>query len=109
MWLLTATNKRANMAKYSSTAPLAYNISPFPKRQILDSPKLKEFEDDKFEFDENGKKSSKRVENAVGEREIACKAMSPFPTVFSKDLFYGHIKTKDCLGKGQKCTIMCTG
>ena len=32
---------------------------PFPKRQILDSSKLKEFADDNFKFDENGKESSK--------------------------------------------------
>ena len=32
---------------------------PFPKRQISDSPKLKEFADDKFEFDENGRNLSK--------------------------------------------------
>ena len=43
----------------------------FPKRQILDSSKLKEFADDDFRFDENGRKLSKRAENAVGEGEIA--------------------------------------
>ena len=41
---------------------------PFPKRQILDSSKLKEFADDNFKFHENGRKSSKRVENTVGKR-----------------------------------------
>ena len=35
---------------------------PFPKPQILDSSKLKEFADDNFKFDENGRKISKRVE-----------------------------------------------
>ena len=44
---------------------------PFPKRQILDSFKLKEFEDNNIKFDENGRKFSKRVENAVGKGEIA--------------------------------------
>ena len=29
---------------------------PFPKRQILDSSKLKEFADHNFNFDENGRK-----------------------------------------------------
>ena len=33
--------------------------------------KLKEFEDDNFEFDGNGEKFSERVENAVGKGEIA--------------------------------------
>ena len=32
---------------------------------------MKEFEDDNFKFDENGRKFSKRVENAVGKGEIA--------------------------------------
>ena len=42
-----------------------------PKRQILDSSKLKEFADDNFDFDENGRKFSKRLENTVGKGEIA--------------------------------------
>ena len=37
----------------------------------------------------------KRVENTVGKGEIA-----PFPAVFSKDLYYKHVKTRACLGKG---------
>ena len=45
---------------------------PFPKRQILDSSKLKEFADDNFKFDENGRKCSKWVENTVGKGEIIC-------------------------------------
>ena len=32
---------------------------PFPKRQILDSSKPKEFADDNFKFDENGRDFSK--------------------------------------------------
>ena len=43
---------------------------PFPKRQILDFSKLKEFTDDKFEFDENGRQFYKQVENTVGKGEI---------------------------------------
>ena len=44
---------------------------PFPKRQILDSSKLKKCADDDFKFDENGRKVSKRVENTAGKGEIA--------------------------------------
>ena len=44
---------------------------PFPKRQILDPSKLKEFSDDNSKFDEQGKKLSKRIENTVGKGEIA--------------------------------------
>ena len=39
--------------------------------QILDSSKLKEFADDNFKFDENGRKLSKWVENTVAKGEIA--------------------------------------
>ena len=42
-----------------------------PTRQILDPSKLKEFADDNFECDENGRKFSKQIENSVGKREIA--------------------------------------
>ena len=37
---------------------------------MLDPSKLKEFADDNFKFDENGRKLSKRVENTVGKGEI---------------------------------------
>ena len=43
----------------------------FPKRQILDSLKWKQFPDNKFKFDENGRKLSKKVEHIVGSGEIA--------------------------------------
>ena len=43
-------------------------FSPFPKQQIS---KLREFADDNFKFDKNGRKFSKRVENTVGKGEIA--------------------------------------
>ena len=59
---------------------------PFPKRQILDFPKLKEFAVDNFKIYENGKKFSKRVEKAGGKGEISFRAISPVPTVFLKDL-----------------------
>ena len=44
---------------------------PFYKQQILDSSKVKEFADDNFEFDGNGRKSFKEVENTAGKGEIA--------------------------------------
>ena len=43
-----------------------------PKRQILDSSKLKDFADDNFIFNRNGRKLSKWVENTEGKGEIAC-------------------------------------
>ena len=62
------------------------------KQQTLDSSKLKEFADDSFKFDENGRKFFKRVENDVGKREIALQR-------FSKDFYCRHVKTRACLGK----------
>ena len=56
-------------------------VNLFTKRQ-MGSSKLKEFADDNFKFDENGRKFPQMVENTVGKRAIL-----PFPTVFSKDLY----------------------
>ena len=50
---------------------LYLELSSFPKPQILDSSKLKEFADDNFNFVENGNKVFKQVENNVGKGEIA--------------------------------------
>ena len=59
--------------------------SPFPKQQILDTSKLKEFADDNFEFDENGRKLSIRVENTEGKVEIARnEQFLLFPQCFQK-------------------------
>ena len=42
----------------------------FPKQQILDSSKLREFAEDRFKFHENVRKFSKNVENKTfGEKE----------------------------------------
>ena len=35
-------------------------------------------------------------------RNCSLRAISPFPTVFSKDLYSRHVKTRACLGKGKK-------
>ena len=48
-----------------------YLAKPITRRQMLDSLKLKEFADDNFKFDENGRKLSKLVENTVEKGEIA--------------------------------------
>ena len=63
-------------------------FDPFPKRQLIDSSKLKEFADDNFKFEEKWHKVSKRIENTVGKkRNCSLHGISPFPTLFSKDLF----------------------
>ena len=55
-----------------TSSPSKFTCYPFPKRQILDSSKLKNLADDNFNVDESDRKFSKRVENTVGEGEIAC-------------------------------------
>ena len=59
------------------------------------SSKLKEFADDGLKFDKIGKKLSKRAENTKGKR-----AISPFSTVFSKDIYDRHVKSRACLAEG---------
>ena len=57
----------------------------FPKRQILDSSKPKEFADDNFKFDEDGRKFFKQIESTVGKGEIArYEQFLPFPQCFQK-------------------------
>ena len=52
---------------------------------MLDRSKLKEFADNNFKFDENGRKLSKRVENTVGKGEIArYEQFLLFPQCFQK-------------------------
>ena len=58
-------------------------IEPFPKQQNLDSSKLKEFADDNFGFDENGRELSKWVEN-TGKRRNWYKQFLLFPLCFQK-------------------------
>ena len=64
------------------------SFNPLP---ILDSSKLKEFADDNFKFDENGRKLSKWVENTVGKGEIArYEQFLLFPQCFQKVLLCGN-------------------
>ena len=66
---------------------------PITRRQILDSSNLKEFADDNFKFDKNGRKLSKQVENTVGKGEIACyEQFLLFPQCFQKACFPGVSK-----------------
>ena len=63
------------------------------RRQILDSFKLKKFEDDNFKFNKNGRKLSKQVENTVRNGEIArYEQFLLFPQCFQKGCFPGASK-----------------
>ena len=75
---------------------------PFPKQQILDFSKQKEFADDNFKFDGNGRKFSKWVENTVGKGESVCQEHFLHFLVFLINLYCRHVKTRPCLGKGVK-------
>ena len=61
------------------------------KREILNSFKLKEFADNNFKFDENGRKFSKRVENNMKKGE---------------NMYCKHVKTMACLGKGDRRKVL---
>ena len=71
---------------------LAFHLTHY-QTTILNSSKLREFADDNFRFDENGRKVSKRVENTVGKREIArYDQFLLFPQCFQKACFQGASK-----------------
>ena len=54
---------------------------------------MKEFADDNFKFDKNGRKLSKQVENTVGKGEIARnEQFLLFPQCFQKACFPGASK-----------------
>ena len=76
-----------------------FSFNPFPN-DFLDSSKLKEFTDDNSKFDENGGKFSKRRrKHCVKRRNCSLWAISPFPTVFSKDLHCKQLKNKGLFGE----------
>ena len=67
------------------------------RRHILGSSKLKEFADDNFKFDENGRKLSKRLENTVGKGEIARNEQFSFShSVFKRFVSQGRQKASLC-------------
>ena len=82
------------MLLYNKIFP-AFN--PFQTTNLRLS-KLKKFADDNFKFDE--RKFFKGVENAVGKGEFDLFKQFSLFTVFSKDSYCRHIKTRACLGKG---------
>ena len=60
-------------------------LNPLPDDEFLGSFVLKDFADDNFKFDENGRKLSKPVENTVGKGEIArYEQLLLFPQCFQK-------------------------
>ena len=65
-------------------------FNPLPDDKFYE---LKDFADNNFKFDENGRKLSKPVENTVGKGEIACyEQFLLFPQCFQKACFPGASK-----------------
>ena len=63
-------------------------LNPLPDDKILNRSNLKQSADDNFKFDENSRKFSKRVENTVGNGEIArYEQFLLFPQCFQKACF----------------------
>ena len=63
----------------------AQSINRFSNGKLQSLPKLKEFADDNYRFDENGRTLSKSVENTVGKGEIArYEQFLLFPQCFQK-------------------------
>ena len=72
---------------------LGYKFNPLPDNKILDWSKLKQSADNNFEFDVNGRKLFKPVENTVGKGEIArYEQFLLFPRCFQKTCFPGASK-----------------
>ena len=78
-------------------------FQPFPRQQDLDSPKLKEFGDDNFQFNENDEKVPLMSRNHCGKRrDCLLQANAPFPTVVFKRLVLQTRKNQGLFGKGFK-------
>ena len=75
-------------------------VNPFPKRQILDSSKLKEIADNNFKFDENGRKFFRWTGNTVGKGEIAHYNNFFFSLGVFKRLVLQTHKIQGLFGKG---------
>ena len=92
---------KGEIARYEQFLVFPMGFNPFPKRQILDFIKLKEFADDNFKFDENGRKFSSR-KYCGKRRNCSLRASFPISIVFSKYLncILQTRKTKGLYGKG---------
>ena len=86
-------NTKLTLERFNFETMYFFNPLPITRWQILDSSKLKEFADNNFKFDENGRRLSERVENTVGMGEIArCEQFLRFPQCVQKACFPGASK-----------------
>ena len=64
------------------------------------------FADDNFKFDQNGRKLQIWLENTAEKKEkLLLQAISPFPEVFSKDLYCRHVKNTACFPNDKILTL----
>ena len=77
------------------------NFNSLPNDKILDSSKLKAFEDDKINVNQNLKFDMGWVENIVGKGENAgYQHFLLFPQCFQKAPFFRVVKSRDCVVQG---------
>ena len=79
---------------------------PFPKDNIFEWSKLKQFADDNFEFYEMVESFLNSYKQCGKRGNCSLQVISPFPKVFSEDLYCRHLKTRACLGKGYGVSMM---
>ena len=75
-------------------------IKTFTKRQILDSSKLKEFADNNFKVDENGRKFSKWIETLWEKEKLLITSNFSFSYTVFKRLVLQTRKNQGLFGKG---------
>ena len=73
-------------------------INPSPDEPILDSSKLKEFADDNFKFDENGRKFSKLVEKTLWKKE---------KLLVTSNFSFSHSVFKSLVPQGRQKVSLC--
>ena len=100
--LLSSLNKTVSLSLsfFISYRYTINHFSTFPKRQILNSSKLKEYDDNNFELDENDRKSSQKWWKALWEKEklLVTSNFSFSHSVF-KRLVLQKVKNKGLFGK----------
>ena len=69
----------------------------FPKRQILDSSNLKEFADNSLMQIVGSSPTGRN--HSVKRTNCSFPAITPFPTVFLKEIKCKYVKSRACLGK----------
>ena len=76
-----------------------YSFNPFPNNKLWTLPNWKSLQ--QFQIWKKLQKVLQMDRKHCGKRRnCSLRAISPFLTVFSKDLYRRHVKTRACLGKG---------